>query len=356
MGVRGLEKYFTKKCRRAYVPVSIQEIAEEHRTIFSCEPVLVVDGMPVVNYLYERARLEWIYGGQWLQFQMILEDFIAKFKRIGVKLVFFFDGTIGADKRQEWIRRRISKYDVVDQIFTNIESGNFNPRGKFQLPTSMGTLARFALKLLKAEVYQTALEADSVIAEYAKENKEVFAILSQDSDFIIFNTKMYLSLDKLDLNNLETFHFDRECFAKYYLNLPVSQLPLFACLNGNDLVSMEKLEDFHCRMSTHKKTFLAAMAKNMVKLIHRKRWTGDVNNKREHKQISWELFRNGNEASLVRDVLKSYMMDGRVSAPNLLLDVDPFFWQKVSERHLDSSNTFIFTLMYKLEYDSSEVL
>lgn len=357
MGVRGLQTFIEKECPDACKYVSVKEIADNHRISYNCQPVLVVDGMSMLNRLYQSTSLEWIYGGQWLQFLKILEDFISRFNSIGVKLVFFFDGTICAAKREEWVRRRVSKYDTIASIFQFIKATSSEPDRKFfQLPTSMGTIARFAVKELGAELIQTDKDADEAIAEYANKHKEVFGILSQDSDFIIYNTKTYLSLMHLDLHSLKTIHYDRDCFASRYLNLSVSQLPLFACLNGNDFVPSEKLKLFHQQVSKNGKIYMAAMAENMAKVINAKKWTGDSNNQQELERISLVLFGHPGSAATIQNGLKSYIIGNSVPAPNVSFKVSPEFQQAVYERHLNCLNTFIFNLMCKLEYESSEVL
>ncbi|GIY15711.1 constitutive coactivator of peroxisome proliferator-activated receptor gamma [Caerostris extrusa] len=168
MGVRGLQTFIEKDCSEACKYVSIKQLADKHRHVFNCQPAIVVDGMSMMNRLYTNTSLEWIYGGQWLQFFDELKNFIQCFKNIGVKLIFFFDGTVCALKRDEWVRRRLSKAETVVNIFKIIRKSKTQPdKALFQLPTSMGLLARFAIKELGADVYQTDRDADDVIAEYA---------------------------------------------------------------------------------------------------------------------------------------------------------------------------------------------
>ncbi|GBM32630.1 Constitutive coactivator of peroxisome proliferator-activated receptor gamma [Araneus ventricosus] len=358
MGVRGLQTFIENDCPEACKYVSIQQLADEHRSRFNCQPVIVVDGMSLLNRLYTNTSLEWIYGGQWLQFFNELERFISRFKSIGVKLIFFFDGTVCASKRDEWVRRRLNKAETVASIFSIIKRYKSEPDKKlFQLPTSMGLLARFAVKELGADVYQTDREADDVIAEYALKQREVVAILSQDSDFIIYNTKTYLSLSHLDINTLYTIHYDRNCFAEKYLNLFVKQLPLFACLAGNDFVPSEKLRSFHHRISNTKRIHISTIAPNLSKLIHMEHWTGDVNKRQELDRISLVVFGHCNESHLIYEGLKSYLLDYCSPSPTVCISVSPAMEKAVYERHLNCFNApYLFNLLCKMEYESSEVL
>ncbi|GFR27623.1 constitutive coactivator of peroxisome proliferator-activated receptor gamma [Trichonephila clavata] len=358
MGVRGLQTFVEHGCPEACKYVSIKQLADAHRNHINCNPVIVVDGMSLLNRLYNNTSLEWIYGGQWLQFFNELEKFIERFKSIDVDLIFFFDGTVCASKREEWIRRRLQKSTEVASIFSTLKVNNNEPDRKFfQLPTSMGLLARFAVKELGSKVYQTDREADDVIAEYAIKNKEVFAILSQDSDFIIYNTKTYLSISHLNLDTLHTIHYDRKCFAEQYLCLYVEQLPLFACLAGNDFVPSDKLRNFHYRVCKSRRIHISAMAGNLSSIIRGEHWSGDFNNMQELNHISLAVFGNLNDSHLIYDGLKSYMLGSCYSPPKVCIVVDPSMERAVYERHLNCFNSpYIFNLLCNLEYESSEVL
>ncbi|GFY67143.1 constitutive coactivator of peroxisome proliferator-activated receptor gamma [Trichonephila inaurata madagascariensis] len=92
MGVRGLQTFIENACPEACKYVSIKQLADDHRSHINCNPVIVVDGMSLLNRLYNNTSLEWIYGGQWLQFFNELEKFIERFKNINVELIFFFEG------------------------------------------------------------------------------------------------------------------------------------------------------------------------------------------------------------------------------------------------------------------------
>ncbi|KFM63826.1 Constitutive coactivator of peroxisome proliferator-activated receptor gamma, partial [Stegodyphus mimosarum] len=358
MGVKGLQYYIEQQCPDACRYVSIAELAEEHKNRYNCQPVLVVDGMALIYPLYS-TTLEWVFGGQWVQFVRKLENFMKRFSEIGVKLVFFFDGTVCSRKRKEWVKRRISKYKQISSIFNGIKANHSQPDKKlFQLPSSMGTLTRFALKELGAEVYQTDTEADDVIAEYAATNNAAFAILSQDSDFIIYNTKPYLSLSHLDLNTLQTLYYDRNCLAFRYLNLHVSQLPLFACLIGNDIIPAEELRFFHQRLCQRNgRTSITEIASNLVSVINMERWIGDFNNMKELNSISRKVFGNTSWSRLICDGLKSYAIGCRMPSPRLSIALHPDVERMVYERHFQCLNPpVIFNILCNKEYESSEVL
>ncbi|XP_054714905.1 constitutive coactivator of peroxisome proliferator-activated receptor gamma-like [Uloborus diversus] len=359
MGVKGLQYFIEHECPDACKKVNIEELAHIHRRENNCDPVLVIDGSALIYPLYS-TTLEWIYGGQWTQFVHKLKCFIERFRAIGVKIVFFFDGTVCGTKRKEWVKRRISKYRQISSIFNAIKRHNFVPDKKqFQLPTSMGTITRFALKEMGAEVYQTDREADEVIANYAASNRNVFGILSQDSDFIIFNTKPYLSVTHLNIDTLETVLYDRNHLAFHYLKINVYQLPLFACLIGNDIVPAERLYHFHQKLSRRQgiRTTIRDVSNPLVSLIQRERWSGDYGNKAELDNISWRVFGDSQWSWLIHNGLKSYAIGQLSSSPKLSMNMHPEFESAVYQKHMNCINgPFIFNLLCNREYESSEVL
>lgn len=93
------------------------------------------------------------------------------------------------------------------------------------------------------QVYQSSLrECDEEIAEYAR-RKRVFAVLTQDSDYVILDLggAHYLSMKHLDLNKMTTKLYDCRELARC-LNIPTYLLPLLATTMGNDIVTYEELK------------------------------------------------------------------------------------------------------------------
>ncbi|KAG8312175.1 hypothetical protein J6590_028404 [Homalodisca vitripennis] len=94
-----------------------------------------------------------------------------------------------------------------------------------------------------SQVYQSLTECDEEIAEYARNNR-VFAILGQDSDYVIMDTgnTLYLSIEHLNLRNMTTRLYDRWELARS-LRLHPSQLPLLATFMGNDIITAQDLRN-----------------------------------------------------------------------------------------------------------------
>jgi hypothetical protein len=79
------------------------------------------------------------------------------------------------------------------------------------------------------------------------EKYNAFGILTDDSDFLIhqFSSDVFVfSIKDLNLKTLDTKVYDKQKLANY-LGLSLTQLPLFATLKGNDIVSIIDLTKFH---------------------------------------------------------------------------------------------------------------
>ncbi|XP_061132948.1 constitutive coactivator of peroxisome proliferator-activated receptor gamma isoform X1 [Syngnathus typhle] len=242
MGVKGLQYFMERCCPESCVTVNLRELARQHvskTTNISSSPTLVVDGMACLRHWY--LCKNWVCGGQWKEYMSILQRWVETFTSAGIHLVFFFDGMVEEKKRHEWVKRRQRVNGEVSQIFRYIKSNGVQPgKDLFNLPSGLATFTRFALRSLGQDVFCSVQEADYEIACYARRHG-CMGILGQDSDLIIFDSVPYLSVAKLHLGRLTTVLYDRETLCRA-IGLNVSQLPLLACLLGNDVVPEERMQ------------------------------------------------------------------------------------------------------------------
>lgn len=242
MGIKGLQGFVARVCPDACKTVDLREVAEKHRIDHpDFPPVIVVDAMSCVRYWYTPES--WVCGGQWREYLAILEDFIKAFMAAGIKLVFYFDGVVEEKKRDEWIKRRLQNNKEIARIFQFIKTHRKQPgREMFFVPSALPTFTRFALKSLGQKTVCTLQEADFEVAAYGLQHNCI-GILGQDSDYLIYNTCPYFSIEKLSLDRLVTVMYSREDLCRA-LGLSLTHLPLFACLLGNDVVPESLLEGF----------------------------------------------------------------------------------------------------------------
>ncbi|XP_076141653.1 constitutive coactivator of peroxisome proliferator-activated receptor gamma isoform X1 [Alosa pseudoharengus] len=234
MGVQGLNHFMEDCCPETCIKVDLKKMAVDHMNAYpGSSPTLVVDGMACVRQWYSCQA--WVHGGQWKEYLHILNEFVSAFSTAGIRLVFYFDGVVEERKRAEWVRRRLRSNKDIAKLFHVIKGHGQQPgRDMFTLPSGLATFSRFALKSLGQETKCSTRDGDYEIASYAN-NQNCMGILGQDSDYVIYDTVPYLSAGKLCLQSMTTVLFSRErlCHA---LGLEKTDLPLMACLLGNDVV------------------------------------------------------------------------------------------------------------------------
>ncbi|XP_053088787.1 constitutive coactivator of peroxisome proliferator-activated receptor gamma isoform X3 [Pangasianodon hypophthalmus] len=241
MGVKGLQ-YFMETCYpETCIHVDLRQLAAAHAEAHpDIMPTVVVDGMACLRYWYQCQA--WVHGGQWKEYMHFLNKFVEAFTVTGIRLVFFFDGTIEEQKRAEWVKRRLRVNQDIARIFNYIKNRHQQPdRELFCLPSGLATFSRFALKSLGQETRCSVREGDYEISEYALRNNCI-GILGQDTDFVIYDTVPYMSIAKLRLENMTTVQYSREKLCDI-LKLQKSDLPFLACILGNDIVPEHQLQN-----------------------------------------------------------------------------------------------------------------
>ncbi|XP_039738046.1 constitutive coactivator of peroxisome proliferator-activated receptor gamma isoform X3 [Pteropus medius] len=242
MGVRGLQGFVGSACPHTRTAVNFKELAELHRSQHpGCAPTVVVDAMCCLRYWYTPES--WVCGGQWREYFAALRDFVKAFTTVGIKLVFFFDGMVEQGKRAVWVRRRLKNNQEIARIFHYIKSHREQPgRNMFFLPSGLAIFTRFALKTLGQETLCSLQEADYEVASYGLQHN-CLGILGEDTDYLIYDTCPYFSISELCLDSLDTVMLCREKLCES-LELSLADLPLLACLLGNDTVPEGLFESF----------------------------------------------------------------------------------------------------------------
>ncbi|XP_059201585.1 constitutive coactivator of peroxisome proliferator-activated receptor gamma [Centropristis striata] len=262
MGVKGLQGFLERCCPEACVPVNLREMAKQHvaKSQQGCtttanttnSPTLVVDGMACLRRWY--SCQDWVCGGQWREYMDVLRSWVEAFTSAGIRLVFIFDGVVEEKKRQAWVKRRRRVNGEISKIFNYLKAHGEHPgRELFSLPSGLAGFTPFALRSLGQEVFCSVQEADYEIASYARQHG-CMGILGQDSDFIIYDSAPYLSVEKLRIKSLTTIMYDRQRLCQT-LGLTVAQLPLLACLLGNDVVSEEMQNIRNNAMATYRSNY-----------------------------------------------------------------------------------------------------
>ncbi|XP_045699656.1 constitutive coactivator of peroxisome proliferator-activated receptor gamma isoform X2 [Phyllostomus hastatus] len=242
MGVRGLHGFVGSSCPQVCTEVNFRELAEQHRSEHPGRaPTIVVDAMCCLRYWYTPES--WVCGGQWKEYFSVLEDFVRTFTAAGIRLVFFFDGMVEQDKRDEWVRRRLKNSREIARIFRYLRAHGEQPgRSMFFIPSGLAIFTRFALKTLGQDTMCSLQEADYEVAAYGRQNG-CLGILGEDTDYLIYDTCPYFSIGELCLDSLTTIMLCRQKLCAS-LGLGLPDLPLLACLLGNDIVPEGTFETF----------------------------------------------------------------------------------------------------------------
>ncbi|KAM4866251.1 constitutive coactivator of peroxisome proliferator-activated receptor gamma [Thomomys bottae] len=276
MGVRGLQGFVGSTCPHICTVVNFRELAEHHRSTYpGSTPTIVVDAMCCLRYWYTPES--WICGGQWKEYFSALRDFVQTFTDVGIKLVFFFDGMVEKDKRDEWVKRRLKNNKEISRIFQHIKSHQEQPgRNMFFIPSGLAIFTRFALKTLGQETLCSLQEADYEVSSYGRQHN-CLGILGEDTDYLIYDTCPYFSISELCLESLNTVMLCREKLCES-LGLQVADLPLLACLLGNDVVPEGMFESFRYKCLSYytsvkenfdkKGSVILAVSDHISKVLH----------------------------------------------------------------------------------------
>lgn len=248
MGVRGLHGFVVSSCPHVCTVVNFKELAERHRSQHpGGTPAIVVDAMCCLRYWYTPES--WVCGGQWREYYSSLREFVRTFTAVGIKLIFFFDGMVEQSKRDEWVKRRLKNNREIAKIFHYIKSHREQPgRNMFFIPSGLAIFTQFALKALGQETLCSLQEADYEVASYGFQNN-CLGILGEDTDYLIYDTCPYFSISELSLDSLDTVMLCREKLCQS-LGLRLADLPLLACLLGNDVVPEGMFESFRYKCLT----------------------------------------------------------------------------------------------------------
>jgi hypothetical protein len=280
MGIFGLESYVEKNCRDAFYEVDIRLLIEKAKNRRpDVPPTLVVDLLSCERFFY--GNLDWLCGGQGFDYVQKLQEVISAFENEGVNLIFVRNGAAIERKRGTRVAKKYNAAEQVIKTFETLRNGKFpvnkNVPDKVALKKSELSRNRIDTKAAMPYLYtehilvnifhQTVLlsgkdkDSDQLISELASNSSlNVFAILSQDTDFLIYQYPKhvhYLSARHMDFvalhengEALRTFEYDRMGLARW-LGLDFGQLPLFATLKGNDLVLPADLADFQNKQIGH---------------------------------------------------------------------------------------------------------
>ncbi|KAF7253537.1 Constitutive coactivator of peroxisome proliferator-activated receptor gamma [Varanus komodoensis] len=369
MGVRGLHWFVTSTCPGGCMVVNLKEMAENHQSKYpGSVPVLVVDAMSCLRQWYTPES--WVCGGQWCEYLSNLDGFIRAFSAAGIKLVFYFDGLVEQKKRDEWVKRRLKNNKEIARIFQFLKINKQQPgRGMFFIPSGLATFTCFALKTLGQETRCSLQEADHEVASYGLHNN-CLGILGEDTDYLIYDTVPYFSINKLCLEKLETITYSRQNLCSM-LGLCLTDLPLLACILGTDIIPERAMESFRnkCIASSSGKSQCSDKRSSMILAVAN--YISTIPRSYDSVITLAEMLPQGLDKTILYQGIESYLLPGQQS-PWLPCDFshhsvastqqevplcsDQEIFQIAKQQHVRAENYMVYNILSSGEVECSNTL
>ena len=250
-------------------------------------------------------KVDDINGGDFVRYKDAWVKILDQLKKAGIKAIFVCDGGLPDSRRKVWIKRRYGKMksDIIPML-NSIRQGQY---------PNLHRVAPSKYRAAKLLMYELGYE-DSVLTSSHNQDGDkacagiiekynAFGVLTDDSDFLIhqFSSDVFVfSIKDLNLKTLDTKVYDKKKLANY-LGLSLTQLPLFATLNGNDIVSSKDLTKFHKSLGSKDSFELVSKVAAYIK-------TECQNSKPDSlaAMFALKIFNNRNKAVIIQESLDSY--------------------------------------------------
>ncbi|XP_058056291.1 uncharacterized protein LOC131207682 [Anopheles bellator] len=246
MGVRFLQTFMKREVQNGahYIQIlrEISNSAEQHDR----KPLILIDLM-ALHELFKGDNCSVLCGSQVMLCEQQAAQFFSQLVESGAELVFFWDGNVQANKYDTWLERQNDKYTRMITVIDAINQGQ--PLQRIATKHSFNIPPNTCLQLKRiAESYGRVIvsihaECDQELAAYALEH-EALAIISNDTDFLIFNGCWQIWSANIDLKTLRTLAFSKDAL-RWKLKLSIPAMAIWATLAGNDFYNYEQLKPFH---------------------------------------------------------------------------------------------------------------
>ncbi|KAG0296342.1 hypothetical protein BGZ98_001013 [Dissophora globulifera] len=238
----------------------------------------ILDGNAYIHHIY-CGHLEWISGGQYSSFVLLLTAHIQALQSCGFSLKILFDGPLPMQKLRTRLNRDTEKIRKITKVVGDLDhyrvlgagggsagvgsdalkSGGGRSSSQFLIPPLVMEVTLQTLRSLGVDLMVCDGEADGLVAQLAMEKSleesvdEAYAV-SKDSDYFIYNTGSsakggYIPLDSLFVSRNPTSLATTITATVYsqsaiadHLGIQPQFLPLFASLTGNDYIGPELFE------------------------------------------------------------------------------------------------------------------
>ncbi|XP_049842679.1 constitutive coactivator of peroxisome proliferator-activated receptor gamma-like [Schistocerca gregaria] len=248
-----------------YEDVSVGNIAEEHRRKTGEDAVIAVDGVGCVWYLYRNCDFR--CGGQYKEFREACWNFVEKFSKNGIRLVFFFNGLPPDEKKEKC--PDVSKNNV-EKIKQNLHvTGNASTGWKC-LPEGLIPCARVNFRdVPSTEVRLCVDDYYQETAQFAASCKNCLGVMSNTATFLIYkdakNMFTFGGSHQID-GEVRMMRFRSSAIASH-LGIQQQDLPALVTFAGSDNINLEERRRVHGRLSSRygRREHLASVVAELVK-------------------------------------------------------------------------------------------
>ncbi|XP_046370575.2 uncharacterized protein LOC124144991 [Haliotis rufescens] len=215
MGIRGLLSYCREHIPTCADTIDLVEVARQRDGIlilvdfFSFEHLILEHFWRGLSDMCHNPYLQFD-GGEYKTIDAYLSKFVNDLKSLGIGLVFYVDGAKGSSyegtkqKLETWQKRHMEEVQRLREITDMCQ-------GKFPVE-HLHHEARMRPVLLEIQVKNTLTacgcivhqlpsgEADYVIAQELQTNQKALAVLSNDTDFLVFRNGAMISNEMFDIH------------------------------------------------------------------------------------------------------------------------------------------------------------
>lgn len=216
MGIRGLLAYLLDRRAECSETVDLIQIAKDRGGIEILVDFYSFEHMIVRNLWKSLATFKHneflrILGAEYATIDAYVAKIVTDLKNLGILLTFTIDGNKGASdldtkfKTDTWKQRHFAdvhlKLEILDVCAGNVQMFDLGEEKTIR-PALLEIQMVKTLRDSGCEVMQMAAgEADLLIAKQMKQRAKAIAVMSNDSDFGVFEGCCFIPNDLFDINN-----------------------------------------------------------------------------------------------------------------------------------------------------------
>ena len=183
MGVKGLASFIQKSFPNAGTTYVLEATEKEHG--------LIVDGNAFLHFVAK--QLDWSKGPCYPQFAIRIVETMHSLAIM--KPLYIFDGALPKYKVAERMARNLGKLQTIQSMLSTLGQKTKHTRSSTVLPCLAIQLGIQVCRLQGVPFKVVLEEADDALVYYANLYKA--HVLSQDSDFFLYDLPGYIPLDSL---------------------------------------------------------------------------------------------------------------------------------------------------------------